>query len=385
VTLGIRWLSIGPGSGYGDASEAYLSGLRSAGVPVTWTPLGWPSPIWRSRFGPTNEVDLEGAVHRDIVDLPLEHDVVVVCSTPWWHERLRAEAAGRRLVAYTTWETDRLPTEWVGKLNCYDSVVVPSQFNAEVIRSSGVISPLHVVPHIARRPCLAPAPLRRDDKFVFYMIAPWTTRKAIGDAVSAFLRAFSATDDVVLKIHTTPEDHIAGARCDRGERPAADHELTSWFSLANELAGHSRAPEIRLSTNRLTREEIEALHERGDCFVNLSRGEGWGLGAFDAAVWGNPVIVTGWGGSLEFLPVGYPYCVEYDLVPTTTDQPDRWWRPRPGERWARARIDHAAMLMREVVRNSAEARKWGATLRSTVRAGFAEVDVTKRMTRALSE
>ena len=36
MTLGIRWLALAPDSGFGDASEAYLSGLRAAGIPVSW-------------------------------------------------------------------------------------------------------------------------------------------------------------------------------------------------------------------------------------------------------------------------------------------------------------------------------------------------------------
>src|SRR5262249_27259737 len=152
----------------------------------------------------------------------------------------------------------------------------------------------------------------------------------------------------------------------RGAAPVEARHRTTWFTLAEALAGRKEAPEISLSTNPLTREQVEALHARGDCFVSLSRGEGWGLGAFDAAVFGNPGIVTGWGGTLDFLPPDYPYCADYDLVSTMAEEADYWWRPVAGERWAKARIEHSASLMRQVFEHQDQARESGRALQSTV-------------------
>jgi glycosyltransferase involved in cell wall biosynthesis len=370
VTVGVRWLSVRPGSGYGDASEAYLSGLRAAGVPVTWTPLGWPSSTWNAPYGPVTDADLSDAIHRDIAYREIEHDTVVVCSTPLWRSQLAAEATGRLLVAYTTWETDRLPGSRVTLLNRYDRVLVPSRFNAAVFEASGITVPVRVIPHIARPAAETERPPGTTDRFVFYLIAAWSTRKAILDTVEAFAAAFTNRDEVVLVIHTTPEDKIAAPR-------------PTWVTLAGALAGRPQLPEITLSTRPLTRGEVDALHAGGDCFVSLSRGEGWGLGAFDAAAHGNPVVVTGWGGTPEFLPHDYPYLVEYDLVPTTAEQPDAWWRPQAGEHWAKARIEHAASLLRRIFEHREEARSWGQVLRSNVSEAFAADRVIADLIEAL--
>jgi glycosyltransferase involved in cell wall biosynthesis len=229
---------------------------------------------------------------------------------------------------------------------------------------------VRVIPHIARPAPDPEPPPTRTDRFVFYSIAAWSTRKAVLDTVEAFAAAFTNHDDVVLVIHTTPEDKIAAPR-------------PTWVTLANALAGRRRLPEVTLSTRALTRAEVDALHGRGDCFVSLSRGEGWGLGAFDAAAHGNPVVVTGWGGTPEFLPDDYPYLVEYDLVPTSTEEPDAWWRPHPGERWAKARIEHAASLLREIHGDGDQARSWGRRLRSKVTEAFVPDRVTGQLIEAL--
>lgn len=388
MTAGIRWMSIVPGSGYGNAAEDYLSGLRAAGIPVSWTPLGWPSATWNQSYGPLADPDLNGFTHRDIANLDAGHDTVVVHSIPIWHDRLVAESASRRLVAFTTWETDRLPDESVAILNRHDRVLVPSRFNAAVFESSGVTAPISVVPHIAKHvenDTARHRPRRDDEKFVFYLIATWTTRKAILDSVEAFLMAFTDNDNVVLSIHTTPEDFVARAQLrSHGEQPKAPHQDASWFTLAQALAGRTKVPEIVLSARHLNPDEMNAFHAQGDCFISLSRGEGWGLGAFEAAAFGNPVIVTGWGATIEFLPRDYRYCVDYDLVPTMSDRADEWFEPRPGEHWAKARISHAATILRYIFEHRSEAYSQGQALQSHVMAKFNRAQVTRCLLEALA-
>ena len=308
-------------------------------------------------------------------------------SPPIWNDGLALETnTGRRLVAFTTWETDRLAPDAGEDPRTLRPVLVPSRFNRDTFVSSGLTVPVRVVPHIAATVPTPdapadPAPAR---PFVFYVIATWSTRKAILDAVEAFAAAFGADDDVVLVIHTTPEDHIARARLARGAQPWSRHGDKSWFTLARALAGRPDPPRIVLSTRWLDRSGVEALHARGDCYLSLSRGEGWGLGAFDAGAHGNPVLVTGWGGTLDFLPPGYPYLVEYDLVPTALEEPDDWWCPRLGERWARARVDHAAALLRHIFEHRGEAREWGRVLQSTIHASFHGARVTRGLLDALA-
>ena len=67
---------------------------------------------------------------------------------------------------------------------------------------------------------------------------------------------------------------------------------TAW-SLARILARHPNHPAVTLVTRELTDDDMTALRQRGDCFVSLCRSEGWGIGAFDAAACGNPVVTKG--------------------------------------------------------------------------------------------
>ena len=348
ATTGMRWLTFGPGSGYGDAAEALMTGLRSAAIPITWSPLGWGETVWGTdELGPLLDPGVVDGAHADVAELAIPYDTVVLHSSPTWNRWLQTEAdLGRRMVVSTTWETDRLTDGQEALLNRFDLVVVPSRFNVETFMAAGVTAPIVAVPHIARPLSSAPPPAP-NDHLRFYTIATWTARKAIEDTVAAFLGAFGAEDDVSLLVCTTAEDHIALARMSRRGWAVDPSEGQSWFTLERLIGTKVHHAPIELRTEPMSRVEIEEVHQTSHCFVSLSRGEGWGLGAFEAAAGGNPVVVTGWAGALDYLPDDYPYLVDFDLIASTDDEPDNWMPTSPG-RWAKARIDHASTLLRSV-------------------------------------
>jgi hypothetical protein len=348
VTRGVRWIGWSPGDGAGDATLSYVAALDELGVPVTWTPLTWPNGALRPEVAEGYDGPLAHLTGRAV-----EHDVVVFHSAPEFGRRWLGEAEGRRTVCVTTWETDRVPEGCVHELGRFDAVVVPSTFNRDALISAGCSTPAHVVPHVARRPRpVEPARFERiGDRFVFYVIATWSTRKAMAETVHAFLDAFESSEDVALVVKTGAHDQQAVARARRGEE--ADTRV--WPTFASLLAGRRRVPEMHLISKQVPAEEIDALHARGNCFLSLTRSEGWGLCIADAIRFGNPVLVTGWGGQLDYLGEDYPLLVDYDLMPADCDPADDWFDARPGSRWARARHEHAVELLRWVAEHRDEA------------------------------
>jgi glycosyltransferase involved in cell wall biosynthesis len=87
-------------------------------------------------------------------------------------------------------------------------------------------------------------------------------------------------------------------------------------AIARE-AKRSPAHIVVIAANGLTGRLIDALHATGDCFVSLSHGEGWGLGAFDAATLGKPLLISPYGGPAEYLPRDYPGFIDYAMVPVS--------------------------------------------------------------------
>jgi glycosyltransferase involved in cell wall biosynthesis len=122
---------------------------------------------------------------------------------------------------------------------------------------------------------------------------------------------------------------------------------------------------------------MAALHARGDCYVSLTHAEGWGLGAFEAAAAGNPVIITGFGGAPEFLPPDLASFVDYEMGPAVGHGFER--RVYCGEgRWAMPSVKDGSRLMRWAFENREEARRRGRCLREHVRREFSAARVMQR-------
>ncbi len=328
-------------SGYGVAADRCMAALEGSGIAVDWLPYVpeldtklFYSPGLSAAASPPAAGACEG-----------QAPVVVAHLVPEHLPPLRREQREALLVGHTVWETDRLPEHWVACMDAADLIVVPCRFNAEVIEASPVRTPVAVVPHAAPPPLPAHAAALWDsipaDTFVFYTIAMWTARKALDKTVRAFLRAFGDRDDVMLVVKTSLRDYTVEMAAGAGR---ARQGTTAW-SLARLLAAHEHAPAVKLITRELSDLELAALHMRGDCFVSLCHSEGWGLGSFDAACHGKPVVTTGFGGQLDYLE-GSPYLVDYELVPVRDSAGASSYSP--DQRWAEPDVEHGAQLLRQV-------------------------------------
>jgi glycosyltransferase involved in cell wall biosynthesis len=344
-----RWtyVSLDEASGYGDAASAVMDALEGAGVDIDWAPLV-PGTGWRLGYQPVRPI-------RD-------GSIVVAQVVPEYLPLIRSACSSARLIGYTAWETDRIPAHWAPCVEAADLIVVPSRLSAAAFARAGV--PVAVVPHVARQDLPRPTARWADltpDRFVFYTIGDWTERKAIDRCVLAYLRAFRSSDPVTLVIKTSGRDF-------RQTPPTGRSNVgpgTTARALARLLAGHPDPPHITLVTGRIPATDIAGLHARGDCFVSLCRSEGWGIGACDAATSGNPVVITGYGGHLDFVGES-ARLVAYELVPV--DDPAGWPSYSPDQRWADPDVDHAALLLREVFEHhdaiAAAAREEAPALRA---------------------
>jgi len=340
------YLSLDETSGYGVAADRCRAALEDSGLEVDWTPFV-PGGNWNLGYQPPPALD----PLRPPAPAPAPDQVVVAHLVPEYFPAVRERCPDVFLVGHTAWETDRIPDHWIRCLDAADLVVVPSQFSARAIRTSRASAPVEVVPHVAPGE-FSPASRRWDgipaDVFVFYAIAEWSERKAVFLGIEAYLRAFAAGDPVLLVVKTSHHDR-------RFAPPAGRHAVepgTSAWALSRLLADHRDPAPVQLVTRELSDDDVRALHGRGNCFVSLCRSEGWGLGAFDAATSGNPVVTTNFGGHLDYLS-GSDYLVRFDLVPV--DDPAGYPSYAPDQHWAEPDVDHGAELLRQVLAHRDEA------------------------------
>lgn len=389
----LRYISWGDTTGYAVAAKSYLRALIKAGVSLTWTPMltgkgnyeiydgkNWPCRI------------LTTVCNKDI-----DYDTVLIHTVPeyypYWIDRERA--LGRRVLGYTVWELERLPNHWPEILNRLDAVLVPCQWNLEVFKKSGVTVPIHVVPHLSQFENIdPPTDLDRqsllsrfgnikdfEDRFVFYNIAYWSNRKAPYLALQAYWRAFNSNDRTLMIVKTSQRDIT---KYHRHWRNGFRLRNPSTFESIKAMARHhsNRPPMMLITDESLSDQDMMVLHERGDCFTSLTRTEGWGLGAFEAARLGKPVIITGYGGQLDYLDPGLAYLVNHDMVPV--HEPTWSANYRSSDLWAEPSIDHAAQQMREVFGSRQTAVDRAAQQARKIEFEFSTEAVLARLLRALN-
>jgi glycosyltransferase involved in cell wall biosynthesis len=361
--VGIKYVSFAEPSGYGIAGKRCILALAGAGIPVTWTPmLGGhrTAPYYQPFAGSSiGDADLDPFCNREI-----PYDIVVVHAVPEYFPSWTDRERGKRIIGHTVWETTAIPAHWKALLNTVDRLWVPCHWNKTVFAEGGVTVPIDVVPHIAAEPPEnTGAVVNREDGdgYVFYTIGVWTHRKALHCTVKAFCDAFTADDAVTLVIKTGPVDRtVTGMRRYLGNSVAG--------TVRRITRQYPKPPRIRLMTSVVSEQAIDDLHRRGDCYVSLCRGEGWGIGAFDAAAHGKPVVMTGFGGQLDYLDRNLAYLVNYSLVPVNDPTAPKSYAP--DQQWAEPDIVHGAKLLRGVMAHPDEANARGRALRADVLARF---------------
>ncbi|MDE1961203.1 MAG: glycosyltransferase, partial [Xanthomonadaceae bacterium] len=365
-------------------------------IPLRWTPERAVPSAWKLPDGSRRRVlgqcgtlghlaDLPALVERTAA--PVAHDVVVVHAPPEsWMPLIER---GKRNIGMTVWETDRAPAHWLPLMRAVDRVIVPCGFNRDVFVRCGLDTPIHVVPHI-RRHCwreyspreLAAARARlrvADGSCVFYSINAWDPRKNLPALIRAFAHAFAADDRVCLLIKTGPTGH--------GEAPFYPNIPTPELvrramRAATNATGRQMAPVVLVDTE-LDGDEIDLIHALGDVYVSLTHGEGWGLGAFEAATLGKPVLMTGWGGHRDYLGADWQGAIPCALRAVPLWPPHR---PTyfPSQRWAEPDTKTAATALR-VAADAAPSLLAGAhAIRERIVRDYAEPVVVETLLEAIA-
>lgn len=322
-------------TGFGRAARDYLAALYGVdGVELEIAVLGdgIESPEPRYRF-----LDDLAVPFQLVEGSP---DVEIYHSTP----RILAEAhqlrdleeqsnrsltgsRGAKRIALTTWETSALPAKYARTLLGFDAVVVPSDFCAEIFDAAfhkhattwsrghdidreamHAVRLTNVIPHCFDEGLWPCAPKLEDQSTWngwkdrpcrFYSIGAWGERKNMLGVLRAYLHEFDKRDRVQLMMVIADADF---------------EEIRSVITRSG--LPESELPELYVPADKLTEEQLIDLHATADCFVSATRGEGFGLGLFEAAISGRQIVTPMWGGQSDFLDE-YTGCqaVPYQLTP----------------------------------------------------------------------
>jgi glycosyltransferase involved in cell wall biosynthesis len=182
-----------------------------------------------------------------------------------------------------------------------DKIVVFCEQNKKMCLESGVTKPVFVVPQAVdvekfKKPRKSLEELDLKNKFVFYAIGDFSSRKNYISLIKTYLANFDRSEKVVLILKTFIS----------GQTPKGSlQEITNVINtVKNKLRkGHpSSYPEIILLPEFISNDDILDLHANSHCFVSVEKGAATCLPALDAIGFNNSVIAPNWGGTADFVP-----------------------------------------------------------------------------------
>lgn len=354
-------------SGYAKACRENIIALYKSGVPITLAPMSFEKA--RPDLGEDSKI-LDSLVHKDI-----DYENVILHCTPEFYEKQREE--GKRNIGYTIWETTKLHPKWPHYINNnVDACMVGCDWNVDVFKNSGITVPLFNIPHVANDVLFKTAgPYNvggvKDDAFVFGFVSQWTERKHPLALIKAYWHAFQNQENVALVMKTYRSDYS------EGEKDA----IRTTIKRLKMVMPMDNYPPIYLVLDMLTEEEMAALFARFDCYTSLDRGEGFGLGPFQAAAQAKPIIVTGFGGVTEYAKPEHSYLVDYHETPVHGMPWSPWYNG--SQLWAEPSIKHGADLMRHVYENQDEAKARGLKAQQYIKDNFSWQVIGKRIIDAI--
>jgi ADP-heptose:LPS heptosyltransferase/glycosyltransferase involved in cell wall biosynthesis len=328
-------------SGYGNAARNYIHALHAAGVQLSVHDLSRGAP------------QVHDELVESLIDRPIHADFHLFHGIPsvWARDAFRLPNA----IGMTVWETDTMPPQWRNTLNHVLQVWLPCDFNITAfrceIRRSLFKLPHPVVYRNGTRPLDSPGDFLRvaPGEFVVYSIFEWQERKGPVEQIKAYLSAFSRDDNTALILKTN------GAACEPARQA---------IQAARESTGSDARVELRCEN--WDDAQVATLHSRGDCYLSLHRGEGWGYPLFEAVCEGKPVVATAYSGPLEYLDERRHHLVRYRLGPV--QQQYRFYHS--GMRWAEPDWQHAAECLRAVYRDRETSRALAAQAASEIKARY---------------
>lgn len=298
---------------YGLASLNIVKSLTELGHEVSCFPIGGidgnDMPL---QFHDSLRQSLANAQYWDV-------DAPSVCI---YHQFALAENVGRKRIGFPIFELDTFNELELHHLRSLDQILVCSSWGKEICYQNGLTQSIDVIPLGVDLNIFFPK--ENVDRFVqtydnknsssftpmyikeqiaqnttvFISVAKKELRKYHDGLIKCFEKAFSKEDNCELWM-------VWGNRILQYKKPEEDKQWTEYYQKTR-LPG-----KIRLFEWLPRQEDVVDLMSKADCFVGVSRAEGWNLGLLEAMSMGLKVITNDYSGHTEFVSENNSYLVPF--------------------------------------------------------------------------
>lgn len=366
-------------SGYGKAGVMLTQGLKDLTDLYVFN-NGWKNSNLNGV--PQDTLDL---INKDI-------DIVDTFYINFWAAHMFHPLAQRQ-IGWTMFETTRIPTSWKGYLDsCCERVIVPCEANKKAFEDSGITLPIHVIPLAIN---IDDYPLRKeipeDGEFVFGVEGTLTYRKGTDVTIEAFKKAF-------------PKEQYPLVRLFIKTREMKGMPFGRKLSIENGTMTIDDDQRIAVVTEKWEHQKlIDEFYNKIDCYVSLSRGEGFGMPTAQAMCMGIPTIGSDCSGLQDQINSKTGFLVSTTLVdvpngiswisgglkdlgdakgggvgypPELTAPDQQWWEPN---------LDSAIETMKFVYDNPKERKKRARAGAKFVRKNYEKTVIAKQLINLLDQ
>lgn len=340
MSLGLKICGSFPdNSGYGESNRADVAALFSVGVDLTL--LSVPQTI------ETRSTGWAGELCKHLEDREIDYKIELLHLTPDLYPRYTE--SGKYHIGRLPWEVDKLPREWIEPLNKIQEVWTMTEAQAEIIRKSGVTTPIHVFSEPldisnANR-AIEPFIIPNFNGTVFYSIFHWIERKDPYSLLTTYWKTFEGREDVILVLKTFRVGYS------KSDFELIKKDIERWKSTL-KLRHY---PRIALIEDLWNSDGIWRLHKMGGIFVSTSHGEGFCRPVAEASLLGNPVIMTGKTGLADIYPPDHFFPIKCFSAPVIPQSHISWYQK--GQNWLNIDLDDFSKQLLEVYNNPLEAKE----------------------------
>lgn len=216
-----------------------------------------------------------GSTYMEIMEdnIPeCEEAFIFALPVPYWLTRIpEMKRKIKHLTCMTVCETETVHEDYGKLFEHFDRIAVPSSFCQRVFTRQFPDTTFFIV-H---------AHIPRDERYTFYHIGNiMDPRKNFRSILEAFVRLNEPNARLVVKATCNSPVNI-------------------------------NLPNVQVLNGLVSDDDMHDLHKRCDCYVSFSHSEGVGMGAVEAALQDKPVIITDYGGAVEYIKT--PYTIECTL------------------------------------------------------------------------
>ena len=207
------------------------------------------------------------------------YDIVIFNDAIGYNDYFMADNMpdGKLKICYSMFESSEIPYEWVNYINeKIDIIIVPNKYLSDVYKISGVNKKIIVLePGIKDLEDFLSYEKKKinNKKFTFTYSSTFLERKNHFNLLRAFFNAFGNSDDFKLILHG---------------RGAEENVLKK----IKEFIDFNKITNVKLILKNLNRQEYISLIAESDCYVAISKGEGFSITPRESLAAGVPTIVS---------------------------------------------------------------------------------------------